>query len=213
MTPLSPPFDDPPSKALSFLGYSDTSGDDNLTVCGNCHVGVQAEWQETAHAGAWETLEASGQSQVFCEGCHTVSELGNTVTEVAGYNGSPEPRYHDRRSDPDPGDVHGLHPHAPGLLEGAVGWVPPCLLIDRGEIDATNPTFTTAEGAFFNWALAEFPDEPGSRADPRLVYAGSTVHNPFLMEQLLIASIRVVEQEYGVPVSGSLVLTPLLPGN
>jgi hypothetical protein len=98
-------------------------------------------------------------------------------------------------------------------LRGLLVLVDPNLDAPGGEIDATNPTFTTAEGAFFNLALAEFPDEPGGRADPRLVYAGSTVHNPFLMEQLLIASIQVVEQEYGVPAPGSLVLTPLLPGN
>lgn len=465
-----PLFEDPPSEAVSFLGYSDIDSDNKLTVCGNCHVGIQAQWQETAHADAWETLQASGASQSFCEGCHTVNELGNPVTATAGYNGAPEARYHDvqceschgpglthvqnpdasqpfagiavgldlttgcaechqgthnpfveewsqskhagivgfaagreecqgchtgdgaltswgvdadyiekdaaeagnhlpitcavchdphgsenpaqlrfpintpaieqnlcsrchnRRSEPDPGSSHGLRPHAPetGLLQGDVGWFPPGLQIDRGqivathgseanpslcatchvnafevtdqetgefvfnatghlfsaipcldetgvpmpgdcdlsttarsfegctgggchgteqaafsalttgalrisvlaeelegllqqvdpnldaaggEIDATNPTFTVAEGAFFNFALAEFPDETGDRVNPLLVFAGSTVHNPFLMEQLLIASIQAVEAEYGVQASASLALTPLLPGN
>ena len=90
--------------------------------------------------------------------------------------------------------------------------VDPNLDAPGGEIDATNPTFTVAEGAFFNFALAEFPDEPGDRVNPLLVFAGSTVHNPFLMEQLLIASIQAVEDTYGVQASASLVLTPLLPG-
>lgn len=463
-------FEDPPAAAASFLGYTNPDGTDNLTVCGNCHVGVQSEWEETAHAGAWETLQASGGSQGFCEGCHTVGELGNPTVGDVGFAGAPEPRYHDvqceschgpglshvqnpdasqpfagiavgvdlttgcaechqgthhpfaeeweqskhaevigfaasnptcqgchtgdgalkawgvnaeyiekaaaeagdhlpitcavchdphgspntaqlrfpintpaieenlcsrchnRRSEPDPGSSHGLHPHAPetGLLEGDVGWFPPGLQVDRGqivathgseanpslcatchvnaftvtdqetgdfvfnatghlftaipclgpdgvpvpgdcplsttdrsfdgctaagchgsetaafsalttgtlriqvlaeelvglltqvdanldgaggEIDANDPTFTIAEGAFFNYALAEFPDEPGTRVDDRLVFAGSTVHNPFLMEQLLISSIQAVEAEYGVTPSASLVLTPVLPGN
>lgn len=49
--------------------------------------------------------------------------------------------------------------------------------------------------------------------DDRLVFAGSTVHNPFLMEQLLISSIQAVEDEYGVSPTASLVLVPILPGN
>ena len=35
-------FEDPPSAAQSFLGYSDQST--KLVVCGNCHVEKQAEW-------------------------------------------------------------------------------------------------------------------------------------------------------------------------
>jgi hypothetical protein len=61
-----------------------------------------------------------------------------------------------------------------------------------GEIDATNPTFTVAEGAFFNMALAEFgSDEWGTHS-----VLGSSTHNPFLIESLLIASIEAVEDEY-----------------
>ena len=107
-------FEDPPSDALSFLGYSDIAGDDKLTVCGNCHVGIQAQWQETPHADAWETLQASGQAQAFCEGCHTVSELGNTVTEAAGYNGAPEARYEDVQCESchGPGLTHVQNPDA-----------------------------------------------------------------------------------------------------
>ena len=462
-------FEAPLTEAQGFLGYSDQ--EDKLTVCGNCHVGVQVEWNETAHSGAWAGLEDSGHSQQFCEGCHTTNDLGNALETPAGYNAAPEERYHDvqceschnaglahvtnpdadpkplamaavglaleggcgqchsgnhhgftddweqsphatvvsfaadregctnchsgegaltawgvnadylekaevgvgtgnhlaitcvvchdphgspndaqlrfpvstpdiqtnlcarchnRRTVPDPGSSHGLRPHAPeaALLEGDVGWFPPGLEIDRGQIvathgteqnpslcatchvnaftvtdaetgdfvfnatghlfkaipcldgegiptaedcamdtdvrsfagcagggchgsettafaalatatvrmealvdqlhrmleavdanleapggviDATDPTFTTAEGAFFNMALAEFPER--DRPDDRLLYAGSAVHNPFLMEQLLIASISAVRDEYGLLVPPALVLTPLLPGN
>jgi predicted CXXCH cytochrome family protein len=88
-----PLFQDPPSGAGSFLGYSDRS--ESLTVCGNCHVGMQAGWETTGHAGAWESLEASGGSQTFCEGCHTVNELGNVTERDAGWAATEDPRYHD----------------------------------------------------------------------------------------------------------------------
>ena len=71
-------------RALDFLGYSDLQG--KLTACGNCHAGVQAEWQETAHAGAWATLQGSGHAADYCEGCHTVGHLGNLTTSTnTGY--------------------------------------------------------------------------------------------------------------------------------
>lgn len=85
-------FEQPPAEARGFLGYSDASA--KLTVCGNCHVGVQAQWEETAHANAWETLQAAG-SQTFCEGCHTTNELGNALDVASGYNAAPEERYRD----------------------------------------------------------------------------------------------------------------------
>jgi len=61
-----------------------------------------------------------------------------------------------------------------------------------GEIDATNPTFTVAEGAFFNMALAEFGAEHWGTDN----VLGSATHNPFLIESLLISSIEAVEDEY-----------------
>ena len=53
-------FEDPPSAAQSFLGYSDQGS--KLVVCGNCHVEKQAEWEKTKHANAWEDLQASGHA-------------------------------------------------------------------------------------------------------------------------------------------------------
>jgi len=84
-------FEEPLSEAGDFLGYTDT--DDKLTVCGNCHVGSQAEWVETAHADAWDGLQDSGHAQAFCEGCHTVSELGNVSTGTVGHSATGEVRY------------------------------------------------------------------------------------------------------------------------
>ncbi|HSM05676.1 MAG TPA: cytochrome c3 family protein, partial [Longimicrobiales bacterium] len=86
-------FDPPAAEAAGMLGYTDQ--DSKLVVCGNCHVGPQKQWEETAHADAWEGLQSSGHAAEYCEGCHTVNELGNTLTETAGYLGIAEDRYHD----------------------------------------------------------------------------------------------------------------------
>ena len=61
-----------------------------------------------------------------------------------------------------------------------------------GEIDPGNPTFTTAEGAFFNMNLAEHGSEEFGTDN----VLGSTTHNPFFMEAILIGSIDVVEIVY-----------------
>lgn len=72
--------------------------------------------------------------------------------------------------------------------------VDPNLAAAGGAIDASNPTFTVAEGAFFNYNLAFF----GSAKFGTNTTVGSTAHNPFLMDGLLIASIQAVMREYGV---------------
>jgi len=86
-------FEEPLTPALSFLGYTDH--DTKLTVCGNCHVEKQGGWEQTAHASAWDGLQAVGGGQALCEGCHTVGQLGNTVNDVAGYEATGEQRYED----------------------------------------------------------------------------------------------------------------------
>ena len=107
-----PLFDDPPTAAGSFLGYSDQ--DEKLSVCGNCHVGSQSGWETTGHAGAWEGLQASGSSQTFCEGCHTVNERGNPVEAEAGWTATGDERYHDVQCEAchGPGESHVGNPEA-----------------------------------------------------------------------------------------------------
>ena len=97
-----PIFEEPVEAALDFIGYSDPSDTEGkLTVCGNCHVGMQGQWEQTAHAMAWEGLQSSDHAQAFCEGCHTVNSLGNVVEESTpgtaegGYAESSDARYHD----------------------------------------------------------------------------------------------------------------------
>lgn len=84
-------FEEPLDAAQSFLGYTDQAT--NLTVCGNCHVEKQSDWEGTHHADAWATLQANPGAQDFCEGCHTVSQNGNFVDDVAGYTATGEERY------------------------------------------------------------------------------------------------------------------------
>ena len=66
--------------------------------------------------------------------------------------------------------------------------VDPNLTAPGGAIDPTNPTFTVAEGALFNYNLATHGGD----------VTASTAHNPFLIRALLIASEQAVEEEYGV---------------
>lgn len=86
------PFNPPADSIRGFLGYFDV--DTKQTSCGNCHVAHQRDWETTAHARAWATLEAAGP-QPFCTGCHTVSGKGNTTTGNVGYNAVPDLAYHD----------------------------------------------------------------------------------------------------------------------
>ena len=86
-------FEDPPSAAQSFLGYSDQST--KLVVCGNCHVEKQAEWAQTKHANAWEDLQASGHATSSCEPCHSVNANGNAATGDAGWVATQDTRYQD----------------------------------------------------------------------------------------------------------------------
>jgi predicted CXXCH cytochrome family protein len=88
-----PPFSPGKDSANGFLGYFSVST--QQTNCGNCHVGVQATWKATKHAQAWAALQGSGHAQAFCNGCHTVSQMGNAVGKPAGYNVVPDSAYHD----------------------------------------------------------------------------------------------------------------------
>ena len=48
------PINPPPDETSGLLGYFDAST--HQTSCGNCHIGQQSEWENTAHAGAFATL-------------------------------------------------------------------------------------------------------------------------------------------------------------
>lgn len=88
-----PIFPDPPEGAEGYLGYDTAST--KLTVCGNCHIGQQAQWAMTGHAEAWKGLQDSGHAQSFCNGCHTVGANGHASDIAGGYETTSDPRYHD----------------------------------------------------------------------------------------------------------------------
>lgn len=91
-----PLFDDPPAAAAGFLGYGTVDAQtESFTTCGNCHIGVQSEWVLTNHSGAWATLQANSHAAPFCEGCHTVSEVGNAAEGDVAWNATADPRYQD----------------------------------------------------------------------------------------------------------------------
>lgn len=85
------PFNEPVAAAKGFLGYF--SAETKQTTCGNCHADKQADWQQTAHADAWAMLPANAAES--CKNCHSVGELGNTVTGAAGYAATHDSIYHD----------------------------------------------------------------------------------------------------------------------
>jgi predicted CXXCH cytochrome family protein len=101
-------FTDPPLAARGFLGYDEA--DVKLTICGNCQGSVQGQWELTAHAGAWASLQASGHATESCEDCHTVGPLGNATSGAVGHAASPEERYL---------DVQCESCHGPGLTHVA----------------------------------------------------------------------------------------------
>ncbi|MCL7973432.1 MAG: hypothetical protein M8835_02635 [marine benthic group bacterium] len=100
------------------------------------------------------------------------------------------------------GECHGSAEQAQGLLTFKVNQVEPLTeelialleIVDPnldeegGEIDPTDPSFTVAEGAFFNYNLATHGGD----------VKGSAIHNPRLIPALLEASIEAVEDEYEV---------------
>ena len=110
-----PLFDDPPASADGFLGYgTEDAQAEKFTVCGNCHIGSQSEWELTAHADAWNGLQDSGHAQTFCEGCHTVSENGNEAEGEVGWVATADTRYYDVQCESchGPGAGHVSNPEA-----------------------------------------------------------------------------------------------------
>ncbi|HUL70330.1 MAG TPA: multiheme c-type cytochrome [Gemmatimonadales bacterium] len=88
-----PPFNPPPDATSGYLGYYSTA--DRQTVCGNCHVGQQADWIQTLHSAAWDTLQANPAAQPDCEHCHTLNSRGNQPSALVGFDKVASDVYHD----------------------------------------------------------------------------------------------------------------------
>jgi predicted CXXCH cytochrome family protein len=99
-----------PAGANGFVGYSNPQT--KLTVCGNCHVSQQNQWVQTAHAGAFITLASLPTRQALCEGCHTVSSIGNDAAQEGGWPATGDARYHDVQCESchGPGEPHVRNP-------------------------------------------------------------------------------------------------------
>ncbi len=69
--------------AGGFLGLANVER--NVTQCGECHEAQQANWENTAHAHAFETLARIGQegTEKSCARCHNISDLGNETTDAS----------------------------------------------------------------------------------------------------------------------------------
>lgn len=109
------PFNPPVDAVNGFLGYFDVAS--KQTACGNCHASFQQQWVGTKHADAWEDLQNSGGAQVFCEGCHSVNELGNIAADSQGYNAVQDASYHDVQCE----SCHGAGFEHASLPDGVAG--------------------------------------------------------------------------------------------
>jgi hypothetical protein len=89
------PFNPPPDQASGFLGYFTAS--ERQTSCGNCHVGQQRDWAQTAHSNAWADLQSSPQFNETCAGagCHSVNWRGNQDSANVGYESVQTEAYQD----------------------------------------------------------------------------------------------------------------------
>jgi len=107
------PVNPPPDANTGFLGYFTAS--DKSTTCGNCHIGHQRVWLNTAHAEAYATLANSPGAQDFCYSCHTVSNKGNATSAPAGWEAIKDTAYHDVQCESchGPGNDHVQEPDAP----------------------------------------------------------------------------------------------------
>jgi len=61
----------------------------SVDACGGCHSGEYSDWQETAHAHAWATLQNSGHPQPYCNPCHSVGYEPDPNTGNSGYDEAP----------------------------------------------------------------------------------------------------------------------------
>ncbi|HSA57109.1 MAG TPA: cytochrome c3 family protein, partial [Gemmatimonadaceae bacterium] len=158
----APDYESPPVAAANFLGYSNEQT--KRTVCGNCHVGKQADWQATAHAGAWHSLESSGASQASCEGCHSVSSNGNVVAEAnVGYVSTKHSRYEDVQCESchGPGLTHVVNPDLPGNRPFA------SIAVSATPTNGCGECHSGTHNPFAEqWAGSRHANPPGSRGDP-----------------------------------------------
>jgi predicted CXXCH cytochrome family protein len=153
-----PPFNPPPDSVNGFLGYFDVPT--RTTTCGNCHVEKQASWVATKHAHAWTDLQASGHASASCNGCHTVSQLGNNVGHAAGYLVKPDSAYHDVQCETchGPGFAHVQNPTQQTVPLASIH-------VDTGLVDGCGGCHTGVHEPFVDqWKQSAHGSGPGFAA-------------------------------------------------
>ena len=118
VTETLPRFNAPKDTVNGFLGYYTVAN--KATQCGQCHAGQQAAWVTTKHAVAWTDLQSSGHAASYCTGCHSVSQLGNSLADSVpgGYTKVADSTYFDVQCESchGPGSAPGnSHAAAPGI--------------------------------------------------------------------------------------------------
>jgi hypothetical protein len=158
-------------------------------------------------AGGECTMEERDFSACATSGCHTTEAGAITAYQVVWnrMNNLIDQLWVDSNHD------HALDPTDEGLL-------PMVAAIDPNELDASSSTVTVAKGAMWNAQLAYTADRThwGGGDDPLGNHfsahkaSGNGVHNPFILEALLLASIEAVKDTYGVLASPGIDLSSQL---
>ena len=181
----------PPNAEIDVGEILGTHGTDrNERLCATCHVN---KFTVTDEATGEFVFQSTGHlfTAIPCvdeQGIPTPGECGVTVAERS-FDGCTAAGCHaseDNAALALNGAITRIEEEAEEL-HSILAIVDPNLEEAGGEIDPEDPTFTVAEGAFFNYHLATFGDD----------VRGSATHNPYLTEALLIASIQAVLDVYG----------------
>jgi predicted CXXCH cytochrome family protein len=171
------------------------SPDDNPGLCASCHVyafgvenGETGEFvfQATGHLfKSIPCLDGEGKPQagLVCDD----AERSFQSCATSGCH-SDEASARQARADAE-GRIGALVTELRALLNA----------VPSSEYDARDSRYTVAEGARFNAQLSE--------------RTGSAVHNPVLMEALLLESIEAMESEYGLQAAPGLQRVPFFTAN
>ncbi|HET9234169.1 MAG TPA: multiheme c-type cytochrome [Candidatus Eisenbacteria bacterium] len=152
----------------------------NEKLCATCHV---ASFTVTDEATGAFTFQATGHlfEAIPClDGSGIPVPGGNCDVSERAFQSCASSGCHATET-----QAENLYALARQTIDGLVADVDEMLTqVPPGERDSNDGVFTVADGAWFNARLGELP--------------GSGIHNPFLMEQLLRASIDALTDAYGV---------------
>ncbi|NOT07656.1 MAG: hypothetical protein HOP28_05535 [Gemmatimonadales bacterium] len=179
------PFNPAPDLASGMLGYYTVES--KQTTCGNCHVGQQSKWVQTAHASAYKTLAdlPAATAQPFCYTCHTVSTNGNGLaTPKRGWDAVKDSAYHDVQCE----SCHG-----------------------QGTTHVQSPSRTNFPLARFGMAGTGVPATAAGSSNATCAACHSGAHHPFAEEWGKSGHSKVVTEASG-PVANNASCAPCHDG-